>query len=282
VEDTDVTKTRPSTSVVSSSPLDKLGEYEAQQRMRMNVITPDLRIISKDHYEATDVTASPSNYARPHWGIYSRAIHMRRGEKIEAYNNVVKIGKVPVFYVPYMIYDLQYRWPYYRTRIGSDNRQGFSWYNRIGWKFRQDKDENGDPIPEKFHLTDIFGDVDLRMQRGWGLGGDATYKLDNFLGKGEGHLRGYWIKETYTESKEDQRRSREDVEFPANEWSGYPGFTPALYANENRYMVEWWHRQRFTDALDLRMQTHWFSDRDFYKEYFRNFWSEDQEKLTNG
>lgn len=281
VEETDVSLTRPTLHGQSGGPLDRIGEYEQEQRLRMNVVTPDLRLISKDHYEATDVTASPSNYARPHWGIYSKAVHMRRGEKVEAYHNLVKIGKVPVFYLPYVIYDLQYRWPYYRTSIDNNNRQGFSWFNRIGWVFRHPTDENGKPVKQIFRMDEIYADVDMRLKRGWGVGGELTYSSESALGTGEGHLRGYWINETYTKNGEDWRRSREDNEYRGNDWGNNPNYSPALYANKDRYMVEWWHRQRFNDNFDLRMQTHWFSDRDFYKEYFRNEWVEQQDKRTN-
>ncbi len=282
VEEKDVSLTRPTLEAVQESPFSKAAEYAEQKRLRMNVKASDLRIVSKDHFEATDVVASPSNYARPHWGIYSKAVHIRNDEKVEAYHNVFKIGKLPVFYFPYLIYDLKYNWPFYRTNFGDNKRQGWYWLNRFGWNFdNPTEDEYGKPITRLFQLNDIFLDIDMRLDRGWGLGGETTYE-NNFLGKGMGHLYAYWIKEIYTTSGEDNRRASEDVEFRTNDWRNTPGFTKSLYAEKDRYTVEWWHRQQFTDRFDLRMQTHWISDRDFYKEYFPSKWDEEQEKLTNG
>lgn len=281
VEEKDVSLTRPSLQVVQESPFDNAAEYAEQRRMRMNVQASDLRLVSRDHFEATDVVASPSNYARPHWGIYSKAVHIRNDEKVEAYHNFFKIGKIPVFYFPYLVYDLKYNWPFYRTSFGNNKRQGYYWLNRFGWQFdNPTEDEYGKPITRLFQLNDIFVDVDARFRRGWSFGGETNYE-NNFLGHGEGHVKAYWTKEFYTTAGADNRRADEDVEFRTNDWGSRPGFTKSLYANKDRYMLEWWHRQEITDRLDLRVQTHWFSDRDFYKEYFPSDWGEDQEKLTN-
>lgn len=285
VEEKDVTTTQPSLAAVDTSPLDSSAEMERAGRLRMNAQMDDLRIVSKDHYIATDAIGSPSNYARPHWGIYSKAVHMRRGEKVEGYNNVVKIGNVPVFYLPYVVYDLKYRWPYYRTSGGYNSRQGVLWMNRVGWIFQHEtEDEQGRPIHRSFQLQNIFADIDLRSARGWGLGGESDYLVSMFskiLGKGSGTVRGYWTNESYTTKSEDERRAAEDVEYSKNLYGTRPGFSPALYRGDNRYMVDWWHRQEITDSLDLRVQTHAYSDRDFYREYFTSEWARNEDRSTN-
>lgn len=287
VEETDVTLTAPTIDPVQKSPLSDMGEYEREDRIRMNVSSPDLRLISKDHYEATDVWASPSNYAEPHWRISSQAVHVRPDEKVEAYNNLFKIGKVPVFYVPYLIYDLRYNWPYYRTSVGSDKRMGWYALTRLGWQFDNPVDdegvaldENGQRIKRYFQIDDIFGDVDFRSKRGWGLGLESDYQVD-LLGKGKGNIRSYWTNEIYTTGTEDSQRAEQDVEFRGNDWNWNPGYTPAYYGNQNRWLVQWWHAHDLPGKFDLRAQVQAFSDRDFYKEYFRDYWEEDQEKLTS-
>lgn len=281
VEEKDVSLGRPGLVVNQASPLDNSDEFERQQRMRMNLQTPELRIISKDHFQAVDVTASPSNYARPHWAVHSGAVNIRRGEKVEGFNNVIKIGNMPVFYLPYIVYDLKYRWPYYRTTGGSDNRMGYYWLNRVGWIFdHPTEDEQGRPIKRLFQFDKIFVDADIRLSRGFAWGAETEY-TERVLGEGSGDFRYYGTVENLTGANEDVRRAREDTEYNGNQWGSNSGYTPALYRNKSRYLIEWWHRHKFSDDFDLRLQTHSFSDRDFYKEYFRDEWNQDQEKLTN-
>lgn len=266
------------TEMVSSA---EGGMDSDNPRLRMNVAAGETRMVSRNHFVATDVVASPSNYAVPHWSINSKAVSIRRDEKVEAYHNVFKVGKVPVFYFPYLVYDLKYNWPYYRTAGGYSDRQGAYWLNRVGWEFSNpETDEDGNPIKRPFKFNDMYVDFDTRLDRGYGVGGEAGYVVD-FLGKGWGSVKGYWTNEIYTTQAEDERRADEDVEFRANDWLDHKGFERALYANKDRYMLEWEHYQQLTDELSLRGQTHWFSDRDFYKEYFYSDWAEDQEKLTN-
>ena len=287
VEERDVTVTRPTLGASSGLSMTdntrRNTEIDAG-KIRMNLTATDMRMISKDHYEATNVTASPSNYARPHWSIASKSIQVRNGEKVEAYHNFIKIGKIPIFYFPYLIYDLQYDWPLYSTTAGSDSKQGYYWLNRLGWKFKNPEyDEEGNKIVRFAQLDTIFVDADFRSNRGYGLGGELNYSVKGIGKGGSGHVRGYWIKEIYTTNKEDQARANEDNEFAGNHWSSNKNYNQeeGLYGDKNRYMVEWWHTQNLTDEIDLRAQAHYYSDRDFQKEYFRNEWSQFKEEKTN-
>ncbi|GHV23514.1 hypothetical protein AGMMS49959_16780 [Planctomycetales bacterium] len=254
---------------------------------RINIAADDMRVISRNHFEATRAWASPSNYAEPHWRISSGAAHVRPDEKVEAWDNWFKIGKVPVFYLPYLVYDLRYNWPYYRPSYGSNSKQGIYGLNRFGWNFSNPTDadgravdENGDRVKRYFQLDQIFIDGDYRSLRGWGVGGETDYSMD-FLGKGKGNLKLYEISEIYTMGKEDRRRAEEDVEFRSDYWSGHQGFSPELYANDARYLIEWQHAHQLDYGLDLRANLHRFSDRDFYKEYFPDYWARSEQKLTN-
>ena len=287
VEEKDVSLSRPSLAQSQSglSGTDssrKLGAKASPVKMRMNLTASDMRMVSQDHYEATNVTASPSNYARPHWSISSKAVQIRRNEKVEAYHNFIKIGKVPVFYLPYLIYDLQYDWPFYRTSVGYNNKQGYYWLNRIGWKFKNPEfDKDGNKIQRFAQIDDIYLDADIRTNRGYGLGGETNYSVKGIGQGGSGHFQGYWINEIYTTSGQDLRRANEDNEFKGNDWYGNPNYSRDLYANKNRYMLEWWHTQNLTEEIDLRAQVHRYSDRDFQKDYFWKEWTEHREQKTN-
>ncbi len=288
VEEKDVSLSRP--TLGGSSGFEMVdnsrnsGKEMDSGKVRMNLTATDMRMISKDHYEATNVTASPSNYARPHWSIASKSVQIRNGEKVEAFHNFVKIGKVPIFYFPYLIYDLQYDWPLYSTSVGSDSKQGVYWLNRLGWRFKNPEyDENGNKIVRFAQLDTIFANVDYRSNRGYGLGGELNYSVKGIGNGGIGHFRGYWTKEIYISNGDDITRRNEDNEFAANDWTSnkYYNKDRGLYGNKDRYLLEWWHTQNITDEIDLRAQTHYFSDRDFLKEYFRDEWNKFKEKKTN-
>ena len=288
VEERDVTLNRPTMAAssglgMSDNTRDSGSQMDAG-KIRMNLTATDMRMISKDHYEATNVTASPSNYARPHWSIASKSVQVRNGEKVEAFHNFIKIGKVPIFYFPYLIYDLQYDWPLYSTAAGSDSKQGIYWLNRLGWKFKNPEyDENGNKIVRFAQLDTIFADVDYRSNRGYGLGGELNYSVKGIGQGGTGHFRGYWTKEIYISNGDDIDRRNEDIEFNDNDWGNnkYYNKERGLYGDKNRYMIEWWHTQQITDEIDIRAQTHYFSDRDFLKEYFKDEWNQFNEKKTN-
>ncbi len=288
VEEKDVSLSRPTMGTQNGFSMTDSSRSTGSQmdagKMRMNLTATDMRMISKDHYEATNVTASPSNYARPHWSIASKSVHLRNGEKVEAFHNFIKIGKVPIFYFPYLIYDLQYDWPLYSTAAGNDNKQGIYWLNRLGWKFKNPEyDKEGNKIVRFAQLDTIFVDGDFRSNRGYGVGGEINYSVKGIGNGGAGHLRGYWTKEIYISNGDDITRRNEDIQFAANNWGDNPNYNDqeGLYGNKNRYMIEWWHTQNLTDEIDVRAQAHYFSDRDFQKEYFMDEWQQFKEEKTN-
>ena len=252
-------------------------------KMRMNLTASDMRMVSKDHYEATNVVASPSNYANPHWSIASTSVNIRNGEKVEAFNNVIKIGKIPIFYFPYLIYDLQYDWPLYTTSFGHDNKQGYYWLNRLGWKFKNPEfDKDGNKIVRFAQLDNVFANVDFRSNRGYGLGAELGYSVKGIGLGGSGNFRGYWTKEIYISDGDDIIRRNEDIKYNRNDWSKYNyNNDTGLYGHKNRYLIEWWHTQHLTEELDVRAQANYYSDPDFLKEYFLNEWRLFEEKKTN-
>ena len=287
LEEKDVSLTRPELGGNSGVALtDNTRESDSQMdvgKMRMNLTASDMRMISKEHYEATNVVASPSNYANPHWSIASKSVHIRNGEKVEAFNNFIKIGKVPIFYFPYLIYDLQYDWPLYSTSAGYDNDQGYYWLNRLGWKFKNPEyDKDGNKIVRFAQLDTVFADLDFRSNRGYGLGGELGYSVKGIGQGGHGNFRGYWIKEIYISNGDDIVRRNERNKYNKNDWGKYNyNNDKGLYGDKNRYLLEWWHTQNFTDEIDLRAQANYYSDSDFLKEYFLDEWKRFDEKKTN-
>lgn len=260
---------------------DVLSEFGAddQQPIRINLFANDARMISKDHMEATHTWASPSNFAEPHWRFTSRAVNVRPDEKVEAYHNVLKIGKVPVFYFPYLIYDLKYNWPWVQVQGGYDSRNfGVYTYLKWGWDV--------DNVDEKwFEPEYFFWDTDYRQNRGFAFGSTVYYRTGKPGGPSGGRFHGYLIPtEHFMTGAEDRDRARDSsmVEYPATTTNlARSGYREPLYRNKMRFRLDWDHYQKLTDHLDFRAFAHFYSDRDVLKEYAPLEWEQDNKKLTN-
>ncbi len=265
---TSVTDVRPGASR-NRGVFEGLQGTEMPNQMNAHVV--DLRVLSRDHLVGRHVMVTPSNFARPHWHIASRDVNFRRDEKVESWHNVVKIGRVPIFYFPYIIKDLRYEWPWVRVRGGESSDWGF--YSQWTWGF-----DLNPKAQNWLRLEKLFIDTDWYQKRGYPLGAELTYRTGHKGSKGK--IDGFWVYET-TSKDDDEDRAHDDVHFPGKIYGSHKGYEEALYRHEHRGTVEWWHRQIFNDKFDLRLQAHWMSDRDFYEEYFPNQWREDGEKNTN-
>ncbi len=250
---------------------DKNGKMGMPNRM---VIAADrLQAISRDHQEAIHVGVTPSLFAQPHWQIASAAVNIRRKEKIESWHNVLKIGRVPVFYFPYIIKDLKYDWPWLRVGGGHSKDWGVYGLTRLGIDL--------DPDPENMFRPDkLFFDLDYRQNRGWANG----VEFDYLNGKdprysGDGAVGFYFTEETNISKSDDRERAYED-----NDTAGYqnqPGWTPDLYRNEQRWAADWYHVQEFSPRFSLKMESHTYSDRDFQREYDEYGFKEGRDPITS-
>ncbi|MCX7933994.1 MAG: hypothetical protein N3A66_01895, partial [Planctomycetota bacterium] len=245
------------------------GIGEAGRISRMVATAKEVRSISLAHQEMIGGAITPSLFARPHWSIQSAAVNVRHNEKVESWHNVLRIGKVPVFYFPYIIKDLRYDWPWLRFGAGHSSDWGFYTLLKYGLDLN--------PKPNQaFRPEEIFFDLDWRQERGWGLGSELNYQVGK--GKSFGRLDAYWVKETEIDRDDDLERA-----LHKNDTSVYrdePNFEPDLYRDEDRWALEWWHRQQFTERWDLRMEAHKYSDRDFRREYFERDYKENKEPET--
>ncbi len=237
---------------------------------RMTVSAKSVRSINQDHQEGIGVTVSPSMFAEKHWGIHSNAVNFRKGQKIESWHNVLKIGRVPVFYFPYIIKDLKYDWPWMRVGGGYSSDWGAHVYTKFGF--------DTDPDPKAmFRLDNLFFNIDWREERGWATGVDVEYETGHRNSRG--FLNTYFLNESNISRHDDMKRAidRNDTRVYRSE----PAWEPDLYREDERWGIDWWHRQEFTDNWDLRMEAHKYSDRDFLREYNEWAFKEDKEPETS-
>jgi len=125
--------------------------------------------VSSNEYILKNGYVTTCNREHPHYTLNSRRIIVYPGKRIIAKNVVLKIGKIPIFYIPYLSrslkdmsspvtvipgkdkdwgYYLLTRWRYY---LGRDNRGRllFDWYNQRG---------EGVGVRDKLH-TKKYGDA---------------------------------------------------------------------------------------------------------------------------
>ena len=136
-------------------------------------LTADL---TNDLYTATGATLTTDDVAQPGLRIRAKTIKIAPGKYLEARHAVLYAGKMPIFYLPYVRYNLDgdsNRWsltPGYRSLYGPFLLGGYHW--------RASEDVSG-----IFHL-------DYRVKRGLAGGPDVIYDADRW---GKGDLKFYYL-----------------------------------------------------------------------------------------
>jgi LPS-assembly protein len=124
---------------------------------------------------ATNAIVTADDVASPLYRVKARRIKIIPGKRIEAYDAVLYLGEVPVFYLPYFSRSLTERannfnfTPGYRSKFGPFILGRYNWW----W---------GDEFDGTFHL-------DYREKRGPGVGPDVNYHLGEW---GEGTFKYYY------------------------------------------------------------------------------------------
>ncbi len=258
------TKTAKPTDV--STKLDSAGGkksgWDSKTAMpfnRMFMRAKKIRSLGRNEQELLQPSITTDNSPSPIFKITSAAAQLRRNEKIESWHNILWIGKIPVFYLPYIMKDLRYDWPWMRFAAGSNSKWGA--YAFSTWGVDLDPDDKSYFRPEK-----LFFDIDWRSERGFAGGLDLKYEM-GFKGS-YGKIETYYLKETEISDGDDEDRAEDDTEY---------GDT---YANKERWKFEWQHFQVLGNGWDIRAEANVYSDRDFMYEYFRKDYNQDKEPET--
>lgn len=226
---------------------------------RMFMRAKKIRSLGRDEQELLAPVLTTDNSPSPIFKLTSAAAQLKRNEKVESWHNVLWVGRVPVFYLPYVIKDLRYDWPWMRLAAGNNNKWGP--YALSTWGIDLDPSDKDYFRPEK-----LFFDIDWRKDRGMAFGVDLKYEMgfkDSY-----GKIDTYYLKETEISRADDLDRAKDDTEYNTT------------YADDERWKVEWEHYQAFDNNWDLRAEANVYSDRDFLYEYFRREYNEDKEPET--
>ncbi|UCG34809.1 MAG: LPS-assembly protein LptD [Candidatus Omnitrophota bacterium] len=210
----------------------------------------------KEKYILKESEVTTCELEEPHFRLIARKITVYPGERVEARNLVVKVGKIPVFYFPYFSHDLKDKSFPGELIPGKNSEWGFHILSR--WRYYLNEASRG-----KF-LLDYYED------RGFGRG--ITHALKN-TGLGEALFNLYYLEdELYALDK------RGDLfdEFP--ERVGIP----SEYLEDDRYRMQFSHDWQPTSRLSIKSEFHKFSDESFMKDFFfREYQIEPRPKTYN-
>ncbi|NQZ58554.1 MAG: LPS-assembly protein LptD [Lentisphaeraceae bacterium] len=188
---------------------------------------PDRSIESK-HLEFTTCNIHGS----PHWGISSSKIRFMENGDYALWNPVFKVGKVPVFWLPYMVSGIDTNDGMFKITPGYDSDWGA--FALVSTEFKLSPE-----ITTKFML-------DYRTKKGLGFGNETHINTKN--SSTEIALYGTGDKD------------------PEEDSDGYNG---RFSSKENRYRYFVSHRSSyFDDKLNFTGKFEKLSDYDFYDEFF--------------
>lgn len=82
--------------------------------------------IVKKTFSFTQLKITTNGYAKPFYHIKASDASYKDGSNFQSWNNVLKIGKVPIFYFPYLAKDLKNDWPWIHLSLDQNSRYGLN------------------------------------------------------------------------------------------------------------------------------------------------------------
>ena len=197
--------------------------------------------VSTNEFVLHNVTFTTCDGDNPQFKMRAGEAHILNGSTLESYNTVPYLFGIPFFWLPYWQRSLDpevvtfYLLPGYSSRMGAFALTGYGY--RLGEGLRG------------------ITHVDVRSQRGVGLGQDFVWKDPTKAKKYEGLLRGYWVNDPdpfYHEESEVREGTTKN----------------------QRYRLHLRHSQTLTDRDALLGEANYLSDpyviEDFFDNEFRN------------
>ncbi|MFH1919460.1 MAG: organic solvent tolerance protein OstA [Planctomycetota bacterium] len=257
--------------VLDAELLTPVPDYEGLLRIKSDV----LQQVGPDQFLARNSFITSSRMGRPGYRIQTADAYLEdrqwpavdpwTGEPVVEHqrlatgrNNLLYLGRVPVFYWPFLATDLEEPSFYVRrARLKNDNVFGTQlltdWdaYQLFGTRNR----------PEG---TDWDISFDYLSDRGFGHGTTFTYGRDGFLGvpgPASGLLDFWGIQD---EGVDNLGRIRRNV----------------LPEKDYRWRLFWRHRQELPGDFQLSAEAGWIADRNFLEQYYEREWDELKDQTT--
>jgi hypothetical protein len=191
----------------------------------------NVRMTGSNRYEFVKGTVTTCDYEDPHYRLQAVHGEIYPGDRVVLYNVTMRIGNVPVFWFPIIVWSLKERSSPVAIAVGQSSRNGTY---ILTWT-RMSVDA---------HMTAAMR-VDERSRRGPGGGPELEYYYNN----AQGVARMYYSRD----------------ENPIDEIDRY------LHKNipHNRYRAEWMHKQQLPDDVDVTVNVIKQSDTDFLDDFNR-------------
>jgi len=213
------------------------------QMVPFNMKAEKAEKVSDEEYVMHDGYVTTCNLEQPHYRMTAKKIVMYPNDKMIAYNLVLKVGEVPVFYLPYFEQDLREKEPFFMIVPGRDKRWGMYALTTFNYKFP----DTG--LRGKVHL-------DFYERNGVGTGITNTHSLGAW---GNGWTKLYYINDTGNEDDD-------------------PNFEEG--SSRDRYKMQLRHYAQPTKDLKVLLAINKFSDETFMRDFFRKEYERDVHPLT--
>ncbi|MFP4473755.1 MAG: LPS-assembly protein LptD [Candidatus Omnitrophota bacterium] len=200
----------------------------------------EIEKVGKNHILIHNGYITTCDFDKPQTRVQARRIDVYPGDKAVARDVTLRMGDVPIFYLPRYTKDLKDRRSIVRVTPGYDSDWGAFLLSR--WRF-----DRNDRFKTFWHL-----DYRERKDLAWGV--DGEYKTPGF---GNGLFRTYYMNERSITSD----RIWDDRPSPTTE--------------QERYKIEWRHKWNIDERTVFISQYYKLSDATFLKDYFEREYEED-------
>ncbi|MCQ9205687.1 MAG: hypothetical protein NG737_05180 [Omnitrophica bacterium] len=198
--------------------------------------------IGNEKYVLNDGYATTCELADPHYRLTTKSITIYPGDRVEARNMVLRVGKIPIFYIPYFSQSLKDKSLPVEFIPGKNSDWGY--YLLTYWPYRLGEENKG-----KIH----FGWYE---ERGLTAGVIHTMESKNF---GKALVKYYLLEDELY--KADKRNEFLD-KYP--ERAGIP----AKFLEDDRYRGQFSYSWNPQPSLSIKGEFHKFSDEFFMKDFF--------------
>lgn len=170
--------------------------------------------VEDNHYRIFHGIMTTDDRETPGFHLNATQVEYRPGDEVVLKNVVVYVGKIPVFYVPFIVQSLKDDRPTYTFDIGQSSTFGFFFYNDFNF------------IIDKNLKANV--QLDLRENRGVGAGLNLTYRSPSNL-LDVLNFKSYFIRDSYY--------NHTDPLFPTARYQGTITSTGVYdgVGNEDRY-----------------------------------------------
>ena len=172
--------------------------------------------VTNKTYTARYVSTTTDNVNRPDFYLRAKRMRIVPGKSIEAWNAVLYVKGVPLFYYPYFRHSLSLRANHLTVMPGDDSLFGPFLYGIYTYKL-------GDDLDGKLHL-------DYREKRGVGLGPDANLRMGQW---GNAQIRYYYLHDLDPEESVSTNAFENLPPIPKDRQRFYLGWQATPYTNFN-------------------------------------------------